>query len=223
LAQWEVLSVEQHSGLCFDPAARRPRQFAQIVASEFSEAALDHPVLFTKRADTGAFYAGALLSLVAGGSLVAGTFRPADMDREGFYVDAERIVIDRDHPQFAALGGEPLFDGEGAPSASLRQVQRALARLEAGLSATDQLIQRLLRVGVIEPIDINLSFDSGEKLVLQDLYTVSLDAIRDLPDQDVLTLLREGDLQLCFIQAQSVGHIRRMAQRRNDQLAAAPL
>nr|WP_246348992.1 SapC family protein [Sphingomonas aerophila] len=223
MAQWEVLSVGRHRGLRFDPAARVPRQFAQIVASEFAPAALDHPILFTKRADTGAFYAGALLSLVAGESPLAGTFRPADVEREGFFVDAERIVIDRAHPQFGAAEGEPLFDPEGSPSPSLRHVQRALARLDAGLATTDQLVQRLLQVGVIEPIDISLSFDSGEKLVLQDLYTVSLDALRDLSDQDALALLREGDLQLCYIQAQSVGHIRRMAQRRNDQLAAAPV
>jgi len=227
VSAWEVLEFELHKSLGIRASGDAERLFVQIVVGEFGSAAADYPILFAKRPDTGRFYAGALLRLQAGddanlderGRLRG--YRPADLEREGFFVEQDRIVIDRAHPVFVEGGGSALFEIEGAQSETLQRVQRALGRLHAGLPATDDFIARLLERSLLEPIDIDLRFDDGTRFRLEDLYTVSADALADLPDAAVLAMFREGDLAACYTQIQSVRQIARMARLRNDRLAGA--
>jgi len=227
VAAWEVLGFEQHGALGIQPSGDAERLFVQIVVGEFGAAAVDYPILFAKRPDTGRFYAGALLRLQAGddadldesGRLRG--YRPADLEREGFFVEQDRIVIDRAHPVFVERGGSALFETEGELSEALQRVQRALGRLHVGLPTTDGFIARLLERSLLEPIDIDLRFDDGTRFRLEDLYTVSADALADLPDAVVLAMFREGDLAACHTQIQSVRQIPRMARLRNDRLAGA--
>ncbi|MCD2324390.1 SapC family protein [Sphingomonas sp. IC-56] len=221
------MNVEQHAGLRVSQAPDASRHFAQIVADEFIAASHDFPIFFTKHAETGGFYAGVVLGLNPGENLscVDGRlpgYRPADLERQGFYLVEDRIVINRDHPVFAGSDGERLFDDAGEPGAALRRVQQALGRLQTGLPATDAVIQRLLHHKLLEPIDVNLRFDDGSHIDLDGLYTVSLDRLHALPDAAVLDLFRQGDLQLAYAQASSIIHVRRLARRYNDQLTSAP-
>ena len=105
---------------------------------------------------------------------------------------------------------------------ALRRVQSAIGNLHQGLEPTDALIQRFLDYKLLEPIDISLSFDNGETLRLDGLYTVSLDRLHALPDASVLTMFRCGDLQLAYAQSASVRHLRTLARRRNDSLVNVP-
>lgn len=227
MEHWESLNFDQHASLRVSQSPDATRHFAQIVAEEFIAAAQDYPIFFTKHLETGAFYAGVVLGLKPGESLgcVAGRlsgYRPADLERQGFYLVEDRIVLDRDHPVFDGSDGERLFDEGGGPGAALRRVQRALGTLQTGLPATDSAIQRLLHHKLLEPIDIDLRFDDGSRIRLDGLYTVSLDRLHALPDAAVLDLFRQGDLQLAYAQASSIGHVRRLARRYNDQLTSAP-
>ncbi|MFD1951820.1 SapC family protein [Sphingomonas arantia] len=227
VAAWEVLGFEQHGTLGIRASGDAERLFVQIVVGEFGPAAADYPILFAKSPETGRFYAGALLRLQPGddanldesGRLRG--YRPADLEREGFFVEQDRIVIDRELPMFVDGSGAPLFEGDGVQSAALQRVQRALGRLHAGLPATDAFIARLLERSLLEPIDIDLRFDDGTRFRLEDLYTISADAVAALPDATVLAMFHEGDLAACYTQIQSVRQIARMARVRNDRLAGA--
>lgn len=225
MATLETLSPQRHDSLRVSKTPDATRHFAQIVADEFVPAMHDFPILFTKHPETGAFYAGVVMGLQPGENLscVAGRlpgYRPADLERQGFFLVDETIAVDADHPAFADTGGEALFDADGEPSPALRRVQNALAVLQSGLAYTDAAIARLLEHRLIEPIDVNLSFDDGRHLRLDGLYTISLDCLHALPDSAVLDLFRNGDLQLAYAQTGSVRHLRRLAQRYNDRLTA---
>ena len=74
--------------------------------------------------------------------------------------------------------------------------------------------------GLRKPVAAQGLLVDGERLVLDGLYTVSLDALHELPDTQVLALFRDGTLHLAYAQAQSVGHLRTLAQRRNERLAS---
>lgn len=224
MEQWESLSVEQHAGLRLSQAPDAARHFAQIVADEFLPAAQEFPIFFTKHPQTGSFYAGALLGLKPNQSLSGENgrltgYRPADLERQGFYLVDGGIVIDRNHPVFATTEGDRLFESDGEPSAALRRIQRALGTLHVGLPATDAAIQRFLEHKLLEPIDINLNFDDGSAIQLDGLYTVSLDRLHALPDAAVVDLFRRGDLQIAYAQASSISQVRRLARRYNDALA----
>ena len=72
---------------------------------------------------------------------------------------------------------------------------------------------------LVEPIDISLSFDDGQKLSLQGLYTIGLDGLSELDDPTVVSLFRAGHLQLAYTVALSARQLPVMAARHNSRLA----
>jgi hypothetical protein len=221
----EFLGPQPHARLAIKHDNAAIRHFVQIVADEFAVAMLDYPILFTKHPDTGMFYAGVTMGLEAGENLVATDgvlpgYRPADLVRQGFFVRDSQIAINPDDPVFAP-SGEPLFDASLEPTPALRRVQQALQLLEKGLPETEAIIARFVAHRLIEPIDISLDFDDGTRLRLEGLYSISLDALQALAEQDALDLFRRGDLQLAYAQTMSLQHVRRLAKIRNDRLFAA--
>ncbi len=145
----------------------------QIVAGEFAAAAASCPVLFTKEAVTGTFFAGAMFAFKPGEAFLheegdRGGFTPLSLQRDGFFIAGEHIAIDRNSSRFSETEGEPLFDGTNQPGIGLRRIQRTLGQLKAGLDVTDRFIRALAELKLIEPIDISLNFDTGgERLTLQ--------------------------------------------------------
>ena len=221
---WEMLSHAQHAALRVSRAHDGERQFAQIVADEFLQAAPYYAILFTKHPETGAFYAGIVMGLEPGRNLMAvkgalPDYRPADLERQGFYITDEQLVVDREHGVFAEPDGQLLFDMNGEAALPLKRIQQALHILQSGIPETDALIERFLAHRLLEPIDVTMSFDDGEHLTLEGLYTISLDALHALPDAAVLDLFRRGDLQLAYAQAGSIRHLRTLGRIRNNRLA----
>ncbi|MDO7836396.1 SapC family protein [Sphingobium sp. HBC34] len=221
----ELVNRDRHATVRMRPADAGDGLFVRVVLSEFPAASAACPLLFSKHPDTGAFYAGAMLGFKPGEYLMDSpdgrpAFRPLEMVREGFFASGEDFVLDRAHPRFAVHDGDWLFDGNGDPTTQLKAAQTALARLMAGSEATDAFIAKLLAHRLIEPIDISLHFDDGERLRLEGLYTVSLDALNELDDAVALDLFRSGDLQCAYAMILSLQHIALMARRRNERLAS---
>jgi len=223
----EQLNATDHTGLRLgDLPARRPH-FVQIVVSEFATAAAACPIFLTKNAETGQFYAGAMFGFEPGENLLDATeagarlFQPLDLERQGFFIGPEgAVLVEPGHPRFSTGRGAPLFEADGQPAQAARRVQQALARLQAGVRETDAFIQALLANKLVEPIDIDLSFDDGRSLSLGGLYTVSLDTLGELDDAAALDLFRTGRLQLAYAMAGSLKQLARLAALRNDRLAA---
>jgi hypothetical protein len=215
VANIELLNPKIHGHLRLAPVDKRMSHFVQILAPEFTAAATCCPILFTKDAATGAFYAGAMYGFKAGENLLptekerAG-FNPLMLQREGFFMSDRHIAIDRDHPRFSQRDGEPLFDGAGEPGPSLRNMQRTLGEIHGGLERTKAFIAALVELELIEPIDISLQ-SAGERLTLQGLYTVSLDRLREVADEIAVRLFRASHLQLVYTMSASLKHIGRLA------------
>jgi hypothetical protein len=221
----EMLNPQDHGHLRLRARSEPEPHFVQIVPSEFVAAAVSCPVLFSKDPETGAFYTGALLGLKPGeGALKSvaerGGFEPLTLKRDGFFISGERIAIDRGSSRFSTTEGEPLFDEAQQPGVCLRQIQRVLGQLHDGLQQSTALVRALSELKLLEPIDVSLGFDSGERLTLQGLYTVSRDGLRDLGDADVLRLFRSGHLQLAYTIAGSINQLAILAHLRNQRLAA---
>ena len=225
MSKLEILNSEQHRSLRLDPPARSTSHFVQIVVSEFAAAAACCPILLAKSPETGRFYAGAMFGFKPDENLLAEdpgasrAFRPLDIERQAFFVSGEDIAIDLEHPRISEGEGEPLFDEAGEPADVLRRIQRALGLLVTGNEETELFIQTLVHQRLVEPIDISLSFDDGDKLQFNGLYTVSMDAIHDLDDAAALSLFRKGYLRLAYTMAGSLKQIPVLAHRRNDRLA----
>jgi hypothetical protein len=222
---FELLSPQSHRTLRAQPTESHSH-FVQIVVNEFAAAATCCPVLFSKEAATGNFYAGAMFGFKPGEPILdrdarASSYRPLAFEREGFFISGEHISIDRRHARFSEDSGEPLFDADSQPTVFLRQIQRTLGHLHAGVEATAEFIRALVDLKLIQPIDISLGFDNGERLKLQGLYTVSLDALRGLDDAAVLRLFRSGYLHLAYTMIGSLKQIEILARLRNQWLAGS--
>jgi hypothetical protein len=216
----ELLNSQQHGRLRLRTRGDAAPHFVQIVTGEFAAAAASCPILFTKEAATGNFFAGAMFGLAPGESFLQdaldrGGFNPLNLQRDGFFISGEHIAIDRNNSRFTETEGEPLFDEAQQPSARLRQIQRALGQLQAGIEATNLFIRALLDLKLVEPIDISLDFAGGERLALQGLYTVSLDCMGDMNDAAAIRLFRSGHLQLAYTMSASLKQIPILAHLRS--------
>jgi len=223
----EILNDVTHRNVRIRPDFGEPHpHFVPVILGEFTAAASMCPIFFAKDSETGAFFAGALFGFEPGELLVDGAaagraaFQPLDLQRRGFFTVEENIGIDTAHTRFGAGASLALFDDEGAPSNVLRKIQRVLGELTAGMEATGLFIGEMLRLKLIEPIDVSLQFDDGRKLMLDGLYTISRDALGDLPDAEVLALFRGGYLHAALAVTFSLGQIPVLAQRRNQRLTA---
>lgn len=220
----ERLNPQDHGHLRLRPRTTPEPHFIQIVPAEFVAAATCCPVLFSKDPANGAFYPGVMLGLKPGEAPLRnvaerGGFEPLNLQRDGFFISEEQILIDRANPRFSESEGEPLFDEALQPGTCLRRIQRVLGHLHEGAVQSTAFVRSLVNLKAVEPIDITLSFDNGERLTLQGLYTVSRDALRELGDADVLRLFRSGHLQLAYTMAGSINQVRLLAQARNQRLA----
>jgi hypothetical protein len=223
MPDWQYLDHQRHADIRINRACDSNRHFAQIVASEFPEASLHYPVVFTKNPETGAFYAGVIMGLEPGHSLctVEGAlpnYRPADLERQGFFVQDDTVVIDSESAALSSREGQHLFDQAGEVTPALRRVQNALRLLHEGIVTTEEMIGRLVANRLLEPIDVTLNFDDGKPIRLDGLYTISLDSLHALPDAAVIELFRAGDLQLAYSQTNSIRHLRTLARIRNERL-----
>jgi len=217
----ELLNAEAHRHLRMRAKSAASPHFVQIVVNEFAAAAASCPILFTKEAATGQFYAAALFGFKPAESflpqiLERGGFNPFNLQRDGFFISGDDIAIDLDNPRFSETEGEPLFDPSQQPNACLRQIQRVLGQLQAGMEMTQAFIRELTGLKLIEPIDVQLNFTGGERISLEGLYTVSLDRLRELDDSSGLRLLRSGYLQLAYTMNASLKQLPILAHLRNQ-------
>jgi len=223
MPNYQLLTSTEHKALRVQPAVDNEPHFAQIVTSEFASAATSCPVMFTKDPSTGQFFACAMLSLKPGeaalkDAVARGGFVPLSIQFNGFYISGQQIAIDRDNPRFSDVEGELLFTEADQPGDYLRRVQNALGRFHAGIEATNNLIRALVELRLVEQIDMTLNFDNGERLLINGLYTVTLDGLRSLDDATVLRLFRAGHLELAYIVAGSLKQFNVLAHLRNQRV-----
>lgn len=225
MPRYELLDPRKHGQLRLRSLGGSEPHFARIVPGEFAMAAASSPIMLTKDPETGAFLIIAVLSLKPGESPLKGIkerggFTPLALQCYGFYTSDEHIVIDRDNPRFSETEGEPLFTETLQPNDCLRQIQIGLGRLRTGDEATAVFVQSLTELNLIEPVDMSLKFDDGEHLTLKGLYTVSLDALREIDDAVAVHLFRTGHLELVYLMAGSFKQFEVLAHLRNQRLRA---
>jgi hypothetical protein len=198
-------------------------RFVQVTTHEFPSLVPHYPLFFSKDAETGAFYCGAMMGFDEGENLFLedeqDTYRPLELQRLPFYAAGPHIALDLDSARVGDPRGELLFDEDGQESAYLARIAAAFRALKPGLETTRGYIARLLALNVVAPIEIKISFDDGFLRDLRGLYTIDKSALRMLPDADVLDLFRQGDLDLISLMLASLERVPVLAQRKNRRLA----
>ena len=220
------LNNQTHRDLKVDPATQArygdAQRFVPVIVNEFPQLVVHYPVFFSKDANTGAFYCGAMLGFDEGENLfleeAADVYRPLNLRRGPFFTAGDELAIDLDNPRVGS--GQALFESNGEPSAYLKSVMQLFRDLVPGLERTKVFIATLLQLKLIEPIEMKFAFDDGSKRDVTGLYTVSQQALRDLPDGEVVNLFRRGYLHLIYFMIASVQQVPLLAQKKNRRFTA---
>ncbi len=221
----EIVNSVAHRDVRMHPRVPAHPHVVPIMLSEFTAAAVCCPIFLAKDRDTGQFYAAALFGFAQDDLLVEGAgqgkapFQPLDLQRQGFFAAGEHLAIDLDNLRFSDNAPIALFTPTGEASDELRSIQTIIGRIVSGREATARFIENMLNLKAIEPIDMTLSFDNGEKLSLEGLYTISQDALHALDAATVTALFCNGHLQAALCMRIALGQVAVLAQRRNARLA----
>ncbi len=200
------------------------QRFVAVVVNEFHALAMHYPILFSKDADTGQFYCGAMLGFDAGENLFLddyrslSVYRPLNLQRGPFLTSGSDLAIDLDHPRVAADGDQELFTETGEPSRYLQSIMGLMRDLRPGLERTRIYIDTLLGLKLIEPMTVSARFDDGSNREISGLYTINRDQLKELADAAVLDLFRRGYLQLIYLMLASLDHVSALLQKKNRSL-----
>ena len=203
------------------------QRFAHVIVNEFPWLVVHYPILFSKDANTGQFYCGAMLGFDEGENLFLNAwrelefYRPLSLQRIPFYAQGSELAIDLDHPRVGAEGGKPLFDELGQPTKYLQSIMLAFQDLKPGIETTKLFIARLLELKLIEPMEIQVGFDDGTQRNCVDLYTINQEVLSRLPDELVVELFRRGYMRLIHLMIASLKQIPLLARQKNARLLEA--
>ncbi len=203
------------------------QRYVQVVVTEFPLLVTHYPILFSKDTETGAFFCGAVMGIDEGENLFLKEdggyegYRPLNLQRAPFFASGSDLAIDLDHARVATGKGQPLFDEKGTATPYLESIKSLFQQLKPGMEMTKIFIETLLKLDLLEPIDVVLGFDDGSKRNLADLYTINQNVLRKLPDAAVVELFRRGYLQLIYLLIASLKQIPVLAQKKNNRFLTA--
>jgi len=226
MTQIVPLNKQTHRNLVVDGRARAAygdnRRFVRVIVKEFPQLLVHYPILFSKNAQTGEFFCGAMLGIDEGENLFLDEwadrqfYRPLDLQRGPFYSQGPDLAIDLDDPRVGAEGGKPLFTEQGQPTRYLQSIIWAFQDLNPGVEMTRLFTARLLELKLIEPVDVDVEFDDGTKRKCVGLYTINEEALLSLPDAVVVELFRRGYMRLIHYMIASLKQVPVLARKKNS-------
>jgi hypothetical protein len=207
------LSPEQHAGLRVRPHASyefvRGSIAIALFRSEVVRAAHEFPIVFTAEAD--GYFPAALMGLTPGcnafvdaqGRWLAG-YVPAIWRRGAFRLakiegrEEWVLCLDLDSELLGTDEGQPLFDGDGKPTALIGHVMQFLSQMEADRQATLHASATLDRHGLLVPFELNVKKEHGSAQRLEGIFKVDEARLNALPGDALAELQSSGGLAMVF-------------------------
>lgn len=204
--------------------------------TEFVELQKEYPIMFRRNAETEKYQAVALLGIQKDENLYldesldsgwAGHYIPATLARGpfliGFQTQQENgetqkvpvIHIDVDHPKVNEQKGRALFLEHGGNSPYLEHVSTLLKVMHQGIAVNDAMFAAFNEVELIEPVNIEIDLDNGEKHRLIGNYTINESKLQSLNAEQLAKLHQAGFLQLAFAVVTSMTNIRKLIEMKN--------
>ena len=212
---------------------------ALVFPSEYQDIQRHYPIFF-RRTEDGGFKSVALLgfdrdeNLFLDGETWNAAYIPAMHQVGPFLIgqpkaapgqalpaDAEAmILVDADHVRISRSEGEALFLPQGGNSPALGHVTRILQQVYAGAQTSDRMFAAFIEAGLLAPIEIEVKVNDTQSFRLNDMFTVSVDALRSLDAEALHALNQTGFLPLAFSVVSSMGNLSHMIDLKNGRNAA---
>jgi hypothetical protein len=208
-----------------------------VVLSEFLKLVVQYPIAFAKDKETGRFTCIALFGFHDKENLFIengqwnSIYVPLQISRQPFFLgndsasegesDQFVVCIDVEHSSIQADGGESIFDADGIETAYLERMKQGLAELLNGESPTQQFIDTLVRLKLLLPMQLEITFENMESTQVEGLYTIKETRLEELTADEIASLHAQGYLAPIYTMLASLGHIYSMVDRKNKRLAQA--
>ena len=233
MSQYEILDKEKHRNLRiktgYGAALGDAVMYVMTYPMEFRDIQGCYPILFTKDANTGGFFAAALLGFEADQNLFLqddgwdASYVPALAQRQPFLIatgkegntDNPMVSLDLEHPRVSKDEGEALFDEAGQPTEFLNQKVALLDKLHRGLQHGRGFIDALLQHELLEQITLDIAFGDGSKKTIDSFYTIAEERLYQLQGDVLESLNQAGYLQPVFMAVASLSRLRDVIERRN--------
>jgi hypothetical protein len=205
--------------------------------AEFAQACVEYPIVFVRAGTDEAGQAQiapmAVLGLTRDENLYlqadggwAAQYLPAQLRVYPFalaQVDEQQaaLCIDRAYAGLSETQGELLFEADGTPSALVQRMQQQLPELEAEAQRTRRGCERLMALGLLQEMRLDISQgEGGPALRVDGFMAVAEDKLLKLDDATLAELVRSGLMRLIHAHQLSMVHLRRLAERRAMRAAA---
>lgn len=132
------------------------------------------------------------------------------------------LCIDETHPGINRYGrGKKLFGDDGKPSEFTNQVLAFMKEYQTQFERTRLFGRRLKDLGLLEPMQAEVTTPSGEKLKLNGFHTVSREKLRALDAESLASLARTDELELIYLHLSSMRNFSNIKDRLLSTLVSA--
>jgi len=196
-----------------------------LMAVEFLRAATEYAIVFTQAGED--VMPAAVLGVRGDQNLYLSSDRrwqadyiPAFIRRYPFVFSSSAdgktltLCIDESHPGVNSEGrGERLFGSDGKATPYVERVLKFLQEYQAHFERTRQFGRRVRDLGLLEPMQAQVTTPTGEKLSLNGFLSVSREKLRVLDGESLATLAKTDELELLYLQLHSMRNFNEVKDR----------
>ncbi len=194
-----------------------------LVPITFTETALlccEFPIVIIKGAD------GLMLTILTGeksnnaldeSGKWSGDYLPAFIRKYPFILskvadndDKLHIAFDMESGCFNSPEGEPLFDSNGEPSAIIKDSMKLLESIAKEMNITSSILNRLDEYGVLDESSYTVNKEGEEPRQVGGFYIINREKISKLDDEKLLTISKNGWMQMIELHSLSLKNINRL-------------
>lgn len=218
------------------------------VLNEFQKLVVQYPIVFSKKEDSGQFTCSALLGLEEGENLFwekgqwQGIYVPLQVARQPFFLGNDSsntdpneqqkfiLCMNPEHPSVIAQESgqitpeatelQALFDDNRQPTPYLQQQQSLLEQLLYGEQITDIFIAQVLKLELLTPLALDITFADKSSQKVTGLYTIDEEKLASLDDRALISLHQQHLLSPIYTVIASMGQIYSLVDKKNKRIEA---
>jgi len=243
------INNEAHKNLVLNPAKAEAHganlRLIPAVVPEFTNLAVQYPIVLTKNEETGEFTFAAMLGFDQEENLFwennqwQGIYLPLQVQRQPFFLgkaseraskgDAQDYVvcIDTNSPMISkqSVESDPqlqkVYTDSGAESEYFQQSKQCLSHLLQGELDNAKLLDLLKQFDLLQPLSLEVTFVNEQRMRLNGLYTINQDKLAALTNEHVITLHKSALLQPIYTMIASLGQVYALIERKNEKITSA--
>lgn len=203
---------------------------AKVYAPEYTNAAIDYPIVFIKDAQSNEFFSVLIWGTTPGENLYVenskwvGGFVPASvrcfpfsMSKNPDNADSLLVGIFEDSELINKDEGSLMFNDDGTDTEWMGSIKKFLVQVYEQEQLTLLLAKKLDSLDLLIPQTISFQApEGGEEKKLDGFYIVDRKKLAELPEKDFMELGRQGALEAIYAHLLSLNTLQKLVKKKYD-------